>query len=118
MSSPTENTRRIAQGRAAVTRIDGDSFQEQLTDLLTDLRHFAASELSTDFDAADRMAAGHFAIERGETGGPVPPAGLPDPPPDLADAWRRYQSTDGGVTTTELSELDEWRAECAEAAGF
>lgn len=42
---------------------------------------------------------------------------LPDPPPELADAWERFQHG-GGVEGWELSKLDEWRADCAQDAGF
>lgn len=46
---------------------------------------------------------------------PADPLG--DPPPELADAWARYQR--GGTNTLgELNDLDEWRAERAQAAGF
>jgi hypothetical protein len=44
---------------------------------------------------------------------------LGDPPAHLADAWDRFQTGGaGGVTTYELRELDEWRGERAEEAGF
>lgn len=36
----------------------------------------------------------------------------PEPPEDLADAWRRYQAGEE-VTQAELRELDEWRTDVA-----
>lgn len=45
------------------------------------------------------------------------PVGLPEPPPELADAWARYQRGDD-VAGYELSKLDEWRADCARDAGL
>lgn len=49
---------------------------------------------------------------RDQTGSP-----LPDPPEELRDAWARFREG-GDVSQSELRKLDEWRAECAEAAGF
>jgi hypothetical protein len=46
-----------------------------------------------------------------------PRSPLPDPPPELADAWRRYQKGEH-VAGFELSKLDEWRDDCARDAGF
>lgn len=43
--------------------------------------------------------------------------GLPDPPEDLADAWRRYQAGEH-VEPAEARALDEWRSDCARDAGF
>ncbi|HSD78520.1 MAG TPA: hypothetical protein VLA98_13995 [Solirubrobacteraceae bacterium] len=48
-------------------------------------------------------------------GSPTSPLG--DPPPDLADAWRRYQAGEG-VEPWELRKLDEWRAERAQEDGY
>lgn len=42
---------------------------------------------------------------------------LPDPPEDLADAWRRYQAGER-VEPYEARKLDEWRGDCAADAGF
>lgn len=42
---------------------------------------------------------------------------LPDPPEHLADAWRRFQAGEG-VEEWEARRLDEWRADCAQDAGF
>lgn len=42
---------------------------------------------------------------------------LPDPPSELADAWARFQRGDH-VEPYEARRLDEWRADCAQDAGF
>lgn len=42
---------------------------------------------------------------------------LPDPPEDLADAWRRFQAGER-VEPYEARKLDEWRGDCAADAGF
>lgn len=42
---------------------------------------------------------------------------LPDPPAKLADAWARFQRGEH-IEPYEGRALDEWRSECAEAAGF
>lgn len=50
-----------------------------------------------------------------QEGGSSSPLG--PPPPELEDAWDRYQHG-GDVESWELTKLDEWRAERAEEAGF
>lgn len=42
---------------------------------------------------------------------------LPDPPAELADAWRRFQVGER-VEPWEARKLDEWRDDCARDAGF
>lgn len=42
---------------------------------------------------------------------------LPEPPAHLADAWARYQRGEH-IEGYEMSKLDEWRADCAQDAGF
>lgn len=46
-----------------------------------------------------------------------PTSPLPDPPENLADAWRRYQVGEP-VEPWEVRKLDEWRVDCARDAGF
>jgi hypothetical protein len=57
------------------------------------------------------------ALERIANALEAKPSGLPEPPPELADAWRRFQSGED-VEPHELRALDEWRASCAADAGF
>lgn len=71
-----------------------------------------AGELELFADELERLT--------GESGPSFPTPGapsLPEPPAHLADAWARHQRGDT-VEGHELSRLDEWRADCAQAAGF
>lgn len=96
--------------------------QDAITDAITNAMHVLngddlalADILREAMDSAER----HYRDEPKRATGGDATSPLPEPPAELADAWRRFQGGGAGdVTGYELRALDEWRADCAQDAGF
>jgi hypothetical protein len=89
---PTDLADALETARRALRGDSNDAEHDALAQLVDVLQPGGSDRLSDDLVADD---------------------GTPDPPDDLADAWRRYQQG-GDVSPDELRQLDEWRADVNE----